>query len=1120
VSKFAGQELSVLIINPQNTERISRLDGEHERFDVVIVSLEFISSHASTYLFESEWRRVVYDECHDVIAVSNENQIQRLERLGNTAKNVWCVSGTPFPHHDDSMYGIHRLLGVKYKLRIIESPFARNKALDAAHPFEQIKRRFYLRNTPESVGEASGSHFNFKFRVNTVNLNMTPVERGFYDEQARKVRTTNLYSELFIPVRQMCDHPAANAAWNALLNGSVLEDDQELLTLDALRHKFIHEKKIQAEHLQDDIDRQEEKETAAQNTMALVQELHDNMRGEGRGVGLEDVKSLAMVQSKSRTQFRTIASHISADSGRRITQADFLYSRVRLRKWLLSDCASQDQRVHVLQLSQDFINASKQTAAGIRTEKGLVERERSYFETVLTELDGSAAGPAATAVEGSSSGAVDDEEDTGRECIICNETTMKIVSMAPCGHYFCTTCLQRWLVNHTDCPTCRKEIASKDVLYIELEVPKQSNEAVDLTQKYGTKPAALVSFIRAELSADGDNRFIVFSQWHDMLLLVKKTLVACGVPCAMCDSKDEAENQAAIDTFRTSKRVRVIMLSMEHAASGTNLQCANHVVLLEPPGINPAHGVAQETQAIGRCARLGQTKPITITRFVIADTLENKIHQVNKEHRMTSSDGRRFSEAASKLSLVSPSPKALDPPSQSPKGIKRKAGEAALDQAADAILPSTPCTPAPPSKALVAELARVNAKINQAAKDRDVKQVKTQMALRNSLLNPGETKQEPAPERVLEATEEQIAEFKKAFSLFNKDGDGAITTKEFGTVMRSLGRNPTEAELADMISEVEADGNGTIDFPGFLTMMKADSGKDTLSNESGDGESKLPPGETAGFADDIEMSDSTSDACSVPGTTQQLVAREPAPNATPTPAGSSSEADDNSGDEDDWDKCLELSEGVKIWGHGQWEAIKRWKPEVFQRYDAGEMQSMWDDFRAREPKKRRREGRERELHAESGEAATSSPQACTDAPKIEAPSATSDDGGDRDVSSSSLELSSISNSIDGASQPGPATPAAAARETSAPAVSEVLDLTVPEPESLPQNNATHNSAEPQNADHEMSAALKAIMDSGRSELVSMGFDPSKAQRALLLTKGDVNNAVDLLFSKRFHQGTA
>ncbi|KXN66162.1 calmodulin [Conidiobolus coronatus NRRL 28638] len=68
-------------------------------------------------------------------------------------------------------------------------------------------------------------------------------------------------------------------------------------------------------------------------------------------------------------------------------------------------------------------------------------------------------------------------------------------------------------------------------------------------------------------------------------------------------------------------------------------------------------------------------------------------------------------------------------------------------------------------------------------------------------------------------TEEQVTEFKEAFSLFDKDGDGMITAKELGTVMRSLGQNPTEAELHDMINDVDADGSGTVDFPEFLTLM-------------------------------------------------------------------------------------------------------------------------------------------------------------------------------------------------------------------------------------------------------------------------------------------------------------
>lgn len=48
--------------------------------------------------------------------------------------------------------------------------------------------------------------------------------------------------------------------------------------------------------------------------------------------------------------------------------------------------------------------------------------------------------------------------------------------------------------------------------------------------------------------------------------------------------------------------------------------------------------------------------------------------------------------------------------------------------------------------------------------------------------------------------------------------------------MRSLGQNPNEKELQEMVNEVDADGNGTIDFPEFLTMM-ARKMKDTDSEE-------------------------------------------------------------------------------------------------------------------------------------------------------------------------------------------------------------------------------------------------------------------------------------------------
>jgi len=49
-------------------------------------------------------------------------------------------------------------------------------------------------------------------------------------------------------------------------------------------------------------------------------------------------------------------------------------------------------------------------------------------------------------------------------------------------------------------------------------------------------------------------------------------------------------------------------------------------------------------------------------------------------------------------------------------------------------------------------------------------------------------------------------ELREAFGLFDIDGDGKITTDELGTVMKSLGMNPSADQLRDMIDEVDIDG--------------------------------------------------------------------------------------------------------------------------------------------------------------------------------------------------------------------------------------------------------------------------------------------------------------------------
>ena len=49
---------------------------------------------------------------------------------------------------------------------------------------------------------------------------------------------------------------------------------------------------------------------------------------------------------------------------------------------------------------------------------------------------------------------------------------------------------------------------------------------------------------------------------------------------------------------------------------------------------------------------------------------------------------------------------------------------------------------------------------------------------------------------------------KDAFAMFDKNGDNRITTSELGTVLRSLGWNPTDTELEEMVKDLDVDSKG------------------------------------------------------------------------------------------------------------------------------------------------------------------------------------------------------------------------------------------------------------------------------------------------------------------------
>ncbi|XP_046671994.1 caltractin [Homalodisca vitripennis] len=70
-----------------------------------------------------------------------------------------------------------------------------------------------------------------------------------------------------------------------------------------------------------------------------------------------------------------------------------------------------------------------------------------------------------------------------------------------------------------------------------------------------------------------------------------------------------------------------------------------------------------------------------------------------------------------------------------------------------------------------------------------------------------------------ELSEEQKADIKEAFNLFDKEGNGKIETKELKVAIRALGFEPKKEEIKKMLSEIDKEESGMISYEEFLYLM-------------------------------------------------------------------------------------------------------------------------------------------------------------------------------------------------------------------------------------------------------------------------------------------------------------
>ncbi|MAM92912.1 MAG: serine/threonine protein kinase [Opitutaceae bacterium] len=159
--------------------------------------------------------------------------------------------------------------------------------------------------------------------------------------------------------------------------------------------------------------------------------------------------------------------------------------------------------------------------------------------------------------------------------------------------------------------------------------------------------AKLSSFLELiEESIDGGHRLLVFSQFVSLLSLLSTELEQQNIEYAYIDGSTR-DRMAQVDRFQNDSSIPVFLISLKAGGVGLNLTGADTVIHYDP-WWNPA----AEAQATDRAHRIGQTKIVTSYRFIAADSVEEKVLQMQDRKRKLLEDVFEASEAAnSQISL-------------------------------------------------------------------------------------------------------------------------------------------------------------------------------------------------------------------------------------------------------------------------------------------------------------------------------------------------------------------------------------------------------------------------------------------------------------------------------------
>lgn len=234
-------------------------------------------------------------------------------------------------------------------------------------------------------------------------------------------------------------------------------------------------------------------------------------------------------------------------------------------------------------------------------------------------------------------------EGLDNECPVCLcDISHPCITL--CRHIFCKRCIDTVISkDKPNCPLCRSSISHSDLVELPPEPePVEDAGAGDEDEDIagnsgaaspcGAKIKALLGTVNAALARNSAEKHVVFSQFTGMLDLVGTALRHSGITFCRLDGKTPAaKRNTMLRAFSDGSDLtgpRVFLISLKAGGVGLNLTAACHAHLLDPYW-NPA----VEEQAADRVHRLGQLKPVSIYRYVVKGSIEERMLELQEEKR-------------------------------------------------------------------------------------------------------------------------------------------------------------------------------------------------------------------------------------------------------------------------------------------------------------------------------------------------------------------------------------------------------------------------------------------------------------------------------------------------------